>query len=213
MIVYPSQNGLIKSWTDGVPVEDEAVAQVESVADMPFVWPHVAVMPDVHVGMGATIGSVIPTEKAIIPAAIGVDIGCGMRAVRLEGRPDQIGRKAGCYNLGDLRYMIEQAVPHGRTHDGGERDRGSWGNIPKTVQDHWDTYLGNQYEKLCEEIPAIRHRRPVNQLGTLGTGNHFIELCVFNTGETWLVLHSGSRGPGARIANVFIRMAKDLMKK
>jgi len=206
MIVYPSQKGLVKSWTEGVPIEDEAVAQVEAVADLPFVAPHVAVMPDCHVGMGATIGSVIPTNNVLIPAAVGVDIGCGMRAIRFKSLPD--------ISLPDMRAAIEKAVPHGRTNDGGQGDRGAWGDIPDNVQAWWDQDLATDYENLIRAMnPEFRHKRPVNQLGTLGTGNHFIEICVSDKGEFWLVIHSGSRGAGARIASVSIRRAKELMKR
>ena len=205
MIVYPSQKGLIKSWTDGVPVEDEAVAQLEDVTDLPFVEPWVAVMPDVHVGMGATIGSVIPTNNVLIPAAVGVDIGCGMRAVRFKNLPDM--------SLPDIRKAIEKAVPHGRTNDGGAGDRGAWGNVPKNVVRQWEDHLDYDYCRLGSMNPDFMHKRPVEQLGTLGTGNHFIELCVSEKGEHWLVIHSGSRGAGARIASVSIREAKKLMKQ
>src|SRR6476469_7776208 len=115
----------IKAWTRGVPIEDQALAQLRNVASMPFIHSHVAVMPDVHWGMGATVGSVIPTVGAIIPAAVGVDIGCGMMAVRTglvaSDLPD---------SLSAIRSDIEAAVPHGRTDNGGQNDRGAWGDVP-----------------------------------------------------------------------------------
>src|SRR5688572_26033245 len=115
----------IKAWTRGVAMEDEARRQLENVARLPIVTPHVAVMPDVHFGIGATVGSVVPTAGAIIPAAVGVDIGCGMMAVETSLTASQLPD-----NLKDLRLAIEKAVPHGRTSNGGRGDRGAWSNIP-----------------------------------------------------------------------------------
>jgi len=197
--------GLIKAWTEGVPVEDGAWDQIGRVAELPFVEPWVAAMPDVHIGMGATIGSVIPTNNVLIPAAVGVDIGCGMRAVRIKNPPNMTASA--------MRFAIEKAVPHGRTNNGGLGDRGAWGNIPSDVQEAWEEYLEPGYLALIDKNPEFSHNRPVNQLGTLGTGNHFIEVCTSDKAETWLVIHSGSRGAGARIASVSIRAAKALMKK
>src|SRR3954454_13586778 len=115
----------IYGWTEGVPVDQKALDQVHNVAKMPFIHHHVAVMPDVHWGMGATVGSVIPTVGAIIPAAVGVDIGCGMVAVRTGLRADDLPD-----NLFAIRSDIEAAVPHGRTDNGGPNDRGAWGDVP-----------------------------------------------------------------------------------
>lgn len=116
----------IKFWTDGVPVEPEALRQLQNTAQLPFIFKHIAVMPDVHLGKGSTIGSVIPTVGAIIPAAVGVDIGCGMIAARTSlvaaDLPD---------NLHGLRRAIEQAVPHGKTF--GKRDQGAWNDVPAQV--------------------------------------------------------------------------------
>ena len=125
-------NGLIKAWTKGVPVEDQARQQLINAAQLPFIFKWIAAMPDVHWGVGATIGSVIPTKGAIIPAAVGVDIGCGMMAVQtsLNARdlPD---------NLKDIRTAIETAVPHGRTNQGGKGDRGAWHDIPERNVEVW----------------------------------------------------------------------------
>src|SRR4029079_17335518 len=122
MQVIETRNVPIKAWIDGVAFEDAARRQVENVASLPFVHSHVALMPDVHWGMGATVGSVIATRGAIIPAAVGVDIGCGMVAARLgltaSDLPDSLAK---------MRSAIEARVPHGRTHDGGAGDRGAWG--------------------------------------------------------------------------------------
>ena len=115
----------VKAWTRGVPVEDQAREQLRNVASLPFVFKHVVVMPDVHWGMGATVGSVIATKGAIVPAAVGVDIGCGMVATRLPLSASQLPD-----NLAGVRSTIEAAVPHGRTDYGGFNDRGAWGNPP-----------------------------------------------------------------------------------
>ena len=114
--------GLIKAWTKGVTVEDKALEQVHNIASLPFIHKHVAIMPDVHWGMGATVGSVIPTKGAIIPAAVGVDIGCGMIAQRTSLNASDLPD-----NLFGLRSLIEQSIPHGRTDNGGFNDRGAWG--------------------------------------------------------------------------------------
>jgi len=201
-------NGLVKAWIEGVPIDEGAKKQISHMADLPFVTPHVAIMPDVHVGMGATIGSVIPTYRAIIPAAVGVDIGCGMSAVKLN-----VMKKELLENAYELRYEIEKAVPHGRTDNGGENDRGAWGDVPDHVQKVYDDHLHYRYSCLTHKIKDTKHRRPVNQLGTLGTGNHFIEICTDENDQIWVMLHSGSRGPGNRIASTFIRLAKKLMNK
>src|SRR5215831_17370162 len=133
----------IKMWTRGVPVEDEAKRQLTNAARLPVVFKHVAAMPDVHFGIGATVGSVIPTMKAIIPAAVGVDIGCGMMAakttLRAEDLPD---------DLGPLRAAIERAVPHGRAP--GSRDPGAWHKVPGSVNAAW-AQLQPEFEALCAD--------------------------------------------------------------
>ena len=118
----------IKAWTKGVPVEDSAREQLVQVARLPFVGPHVAVMPDVHWGIGATVGSVIPTRGALVPAACGVDIGCGMCAVRTPLTSQDLGD-----NAQDIFDMLSSEIPHGRTKDGGEGDRGAWDDPPLDV--------------------------------------------------------------------------------
>ncbi len=123
----------IRAWTNGVPFEAEARAQVERIARMPFIHRHVAVMPDVHLGKGATVGSVIATKRAIIPAAVGVDIGCGMMAVRTSLRASALPD-----DLRGVRTAIEAAVPHGRTDNGGPNDRGAWKDPPAANAEAWD---------------------------------------------------------------------------
>src|SRR4051812_3221325 len=192
----------VKMWTRGVPVEDEARKQLANAARLPIVFKHIAAMPDVHLGIGATVGSVIPTLKAIIPAAVGVDIGCGMMAakttLRAEDLPD---------NLGPLRSAIERAVPHGSNPRSRGRDQGSWENPPETVDQIWAT-LADEFDALCELHPRLKNTNNRKHLGTLGTGNHFIEVCLDEEGAVWFMLHSGSRGVGNAIGTHFIELAK-----
>jgi len=139
----------VKMWTHGVPVEPEAQEQLLNTARMPFIFKHLAVMPDVHLGKGSTIGSVIPTKGAIIPAAVGVDIGCGMIAVRTSlvasDLPD---------NLSGLRSAIEQAVPHGRTNTRSRRDKGAWETPPAEVDAHW-AGLAPRFKRLTDKYPQL----------------------------------------------------------
>ena len=192
----------IQAWTDGVPVEPEAMAQVENLARMPFVFRHVALMPDVHKGIGATVGSVVATKGAIIPAAVGVDIGCGMMAVETTLSAAHLPD-----NLKPLRRAIETAVPHGRTDNGGRNDRGAWGHPPSEVQAAW-TPFERWLKTFSEKHRKIAESNGYRQLGTLGTGNHFIEVCLDEHNRVWFMLHSGSRGLGNRIGSYFIELAK-----
>src|SRR5262245_30648829 len=139
----------VKAWIRGVPLEDSAREQVFNVARLPFVGPWVAVMPDVHWGMGATVGSVIPTRGAIVPAAVGVDIGCGMIAVRTSLKASALPE-----DLRGVRSAIEKAVPHGRTNDGGPGDRGAWSNPPPAVEEAWKR-LEPRFEKIVERHPKL----------------------------------------------------------
>jgi tRNA-splicing ligase RtcB (3'-phosphate/5'-hydroxy nucleic acid ligase) len=204
--VMSGPSGLVKMWTRGVQVEDGARQQLANVASMPFIHKWVAAMPDVHWGMGATIGSVIPTTKAIIPAAVGVDLGCGMMAVRTTLRAEHLPD-----NLHGARRSIESAVPHGRTVNRG-RDRGAWGEPPAAVAKTWASELEADFERICEKHPKITQSNHVAHLGTLGTGNHFIELCLDEADAVWVMLHSGSRGVGNRIGSYFIELAKKDMR-
>src|SRR3989442_9399558 len=143
-VIHPEGGVPIKAWTRGVPIEEAAAKQLANVARMPFIHQWVAAMPDVHWGIGATVGSVIPTKKAIIPAAVGVDIGCGMMAVRtsLNARdlPD---------DLHSLRSAIERAIPHGRTDNGGRNDRGAWRQPPPRNAEAWAN-LAPKYGEIVE---------------------------------------------------------------
>lgn len=193
----------IKAWTKGVPVEDAAMQQLRNVASLPFIHKHVAVMPDVHWGMGATVGSVIATKGAIIPAAVGVDIGCGMMAV-------QTSLKAGDLpdSLAGIRSAIEAAVPHGRTDNGGVNDRGAWGEAKAVpASDRLAAIIG-KHQKLERAAKRAGHH-----IGTLGTGNHFIEICLDEADKVWVMLHSGSRGIGNAIGQYFIGRAKEDMRR
>jgi tRNA-splicing ligase RtcB (3'-phosphate/5'-hydroxy nucleic acid ligase) len=197
----------IRRWTRGVPVEAEALKQLTNIARLPIVYPWVAAMPDVHLGIGATVGSVIPTVDAIIPAAVGVDIGCGMMATRTtlvaSDLPDA---------LRSLRTSIERAVPHGRSRNGGRGDEGSWYGVPNAVGHAWKE-LESGFTRIAEKHPAIEKSNHAIHLGTLGTGNHFIELCLDEEQRVWVMLHSGSRGVGNRIGTYFIELAKRDMER
>lgn len=197
----------IKMWTQGVPVEGEAREQLLRTASMPFIYKHLAVMPDVHLGKGSTIGSVIPTVGAIIPAAVGVDIGCGMMAARTTltaaDLPD---------NLSALRSAIEAAVPHGRSVNRGGRDKGSWENPPAAVDAMWEA-LQAGFKRITDKYPRLSNTNNYKHLGTLGTGNHFIEVCLDEADRVWFMLHSGSRGVGNAIGNLFIELAQADMRQ
>src|SRR6266705_4030667 len=197
----------IKAWTQGVPLEDQARAQLLNVAALPFIFKWVAAMPEVHWGVGATVGSVIPTKGAIIPAAVGVDIGCGMMAVQTDLNARDLPD-----NLKGIRGAIEKAVPHGRTNHGGRGDVGAWGEIPPRNYEVWQT-LKPRYDAILEKHPKLDRGNHANHLGTLGTGNHFIEVCLDEAENVWLMLHSGSRGVGNRIGTYFIELAKRDMQK
>ena len=204
-VMQVKNNGLVKSWTRGVPFEDEARLQLRNIAELPFIHQWVAAMPDVHLGKGATIGSVIPTLGAIIPAAVGVDIGCGMMAVQTSLRAEQLPD-----TLSPVRAAIEKAVPHGRTP--GRRDEGAWGNPPSDVDREW-ARLKPGFDTVCEQHPKIAKSNNRHHLSTLGTGNHFIELCLDERDQVWVMLHSGSRGVGNRIGTYFIDLAKKDMQR
>lgn len=197
----------VKAWIDGVELEDAARAQLLNVAQLPFIFKHVAVMPDVHWGKGATVGSVIATRGAIVPAAVGVDIGCGMMAVKLPLRADDLR------TLSEIRGAIEHAIPHGRTHNGGPDDTGAWPDPPPHVLKAWVMDLGPRLAAIIEKHPKLARANSVRHLATLGTGNHFIEVCVDEASQAWVMLHSGSRGIGNAIGSYFIERAKRHMER
>jgi len=197
----------IRMWTEGVPVEEDARRQLINTARMPFIFRHLAVMPDVHLGKGSTIGSVIPTRGAIIPAAVGVDIGCGMIATRTTLNAADLPD-----NLHPLRTAIERAVPHGRTTGRGKRDEGSWENPPDLVNSLWGELLPG-FQRLVDKYPRLKSTNNHKHLGTLGTGNHFIEVCLDEADRVWFMLHSGSRGVGNAIGSLFIELAQADMRQ
>lgn len=197
----------IKAWTRGVEVEDEAKKQLQNLASLPFIHKHVAAMPDVHWGMGATVGSVIATKGAIIPAAVGVDLGCGMMAVQTTLKADQLPD-----SLAEVRTALERAIPVG-----GPGERGSWKEEgrygpPAAVLTAW-RLLEAKYQEIVGKHQKIARGLTLEQLGTLGTGNHFIEVCLDTDGAVWAMLHSGSRGLGNRIGTYFIEKAKQEMRR
>ncbi|MBX5460826.1 MAG: RtcB family protein [Steroidobacteraceae bacterium] len=199
----------VKSWTSGVEVDWDTVEQLRNIAELPILAGHVAVMPDVHLGKGATVGSVIPTRGAIIPAAVGVDIGCGMAAVRTEILAHQLPD-----SLRRLRSRIEERVPvgfnaHDRPlnpiHDG----------LRGVALANAGKMLAKRYEalRIMDVIGQHDHRRTYNQLGTLGGGNHFIELCLDESDSVWVMLHSGSRNIGKTIGETAIHMAREIAER
>jgi tRNA-splicing ligase RtcB len=195
----------VKVWTDDV--EHEALQQLINVSQLPIVHGHVAAMPDVHAGIGATVGSVIPTKGAIIPAAVGVDIGCGMNAVRLtlsaKDLPDSLAK---------VRAAIEDAVPVGfNQHDYDDASRGAHARAARTLSDGLDRIVKKHPEVM--KMQRQFARTWLCQLGTLGGGNHFIELCLDAEERVWVMLHSGSRGIGNVLGRHFIAAARRDMER
>ncbi len=197
----------VKAWTRGVPFEAEARKQLENISRLPFIHGWVAAMPDVHWGIGATVGSVIATHRAIVPAAVGVDIGCGMMAVRTSLTASDLPD-----SLRPLRSAIERAVPHGLNRSRGGRDKGSWGDVPRDVDTEW-ARLAPGFERIVEKQRSLRKSNQRVHLGTLGSGNHFIEVCLDTEDRVWVMLHSGSRGVGNAIGRRFIELAKKEMER
>lgn len=207
VLIAPKRNFPIKAWVNHVPLEEEAKQQLFNTADMPFVT-GLSVMPDVHWGMGATIGSVMVTRKAVIPAAVGVDIGCGMMAQKTSLTQEDIPD-----DLLKVRTAIERVVPRGKTW--GKRDEGAWTNPPDRIEKAF-AGLNESSEEMFEKHPKIARKNingGLNHLGTMGTGNHFLELCTDEEGSVWIMLHSGSRGIGNTIGRYFIEKAKILMER
>ncbi len=195
----------IFAWVKGVKMEDEARRQLENVARLPFIHDHVAAMPDVHLGKGATIGSVIATRGAIIPAAVGVDIGCGMMAMRTSLTAERLPD-----SLAPLRRAIEAAVPHG-----GVGLKGGWKKgVPTGIASRFrKAGLDVRLDRITAKRPAIAEAHSVTHLGSLGGGNHFIEVCLDEADRVWVMLHSGSRGVGNRIGMFFIAEAREALEK
>ena len=202
-VIHEEGSRPIHIWTEDI--DEGALQQLKNIAKLPFIHKHgVAAMPDVHWGIGATVGSVIATKGAIIPAAVGVDIGCGMNAVRTSLKASDLPD-----SLADLRHSIERGIP-----------LGAGGNHQKSGK-NWDAMF-NRLPKgdLRWGLPLILAatsdegaKRAAGQLGTLGSGNHFIELCLDENQDVWIMLHSGSRGTGNIIGRQFIERAKQVMEK
>lgn len=199
----------VRAWTKGVEVEFDAVEQIKNIASLPVVAGHVAIMPDVHLGKGATVGSVIPTRGAIIPAAVGVDIGCGMCAVRTVLTANELPD-----SLRQIRSTIEACVPVGfatRAKPVSTHHDGLFGITLKRKGDE----LYDRYQRLTimDRVGRFDHKRVWNQVGTLGGGNHFVELCVDEANAVWVMLHSGSRNVGKTIGETAISMAREIAVK
>jgi tRNA-splicing ligase RtcB len=190
----------------GPDIEETAMNQLINVSKLPFIHPKgIAVMPDVHAGIGATVGSVIPTYKAIIPAAVGVDIGCGMIALRLSLRAGDLPD-----SLGEIRHSIERGVPLGMAQH----------NRPEKQAENLDHMVeaallnpGGGFGIIKEVIGERWRDKAVSQLGSLGGGNHFIEICLDQDQDVWVMLHSGSRGIGNMIGRAFIERAQEFADK
>ena len=197
----------VRAFTDGVEVEHAAVNQIRNITQLPILAGHVAVMPDVHFGMGATVGSVIPTRAAIIPAAVGVDIGCGMLAAKTNLMAYQLPD-----SLASIRSQIERDVPVGfSAHSGDPKLQGPYADRLRARSKA--LYARYEVLSILGRIGKINHRRIWNQVGTLGGGNHFIEVCLDEESCVWIMLHSGSRNIGKTIGETAVGMAKDVAKR
>ncbi len=196
-----SQRVPVKIWTDDA--DENSKRQLENIASLPIIHHHVAAMPDVHLGIGATIGSVIATRAAIIPAAVGVDIGCGMVACRLSLTGNQLDERA----LKKVFDQISRDVPVGREQHGDSR-------ALTGAARPFAARLKAMTQKHPQLLKAVgRHSNWVNQMGTLGGGNHFIEVCLDESNRVWVMLHSGSRGIGNALATYFIGLARRDMER
>jgi tRNA-splicing ligase RtcB len=195
--------GLVKAWVDGVDFDSGTIDQLKNTACLPFIYKWIAAMPDAHFGRGSTVGSVIPTKGAIIPAAVGVDLGCGMLATKTTLKANDLPD-----NLSLVRTVIEEACPHGKE---------GWNHRtktkPKTVDKNWKDLDGTFRLLAAKHGKIMPKTHPIDQLGSLGGGNHFIEICLDENEDVWFMLHSGSRGIGNKIGNFFITEAKKEMER
>ncbi|AJE41880.1 RtcB family protein [Streptomyces nodosus] len=198
-VEVPGAKVPIRMWTDPAGVEDVAMRQLRNVATLPWIE-GLAVMPDVHYGKGATVGSVIAMRDAVCPAAVGVDIGCGMSAVRTSLTADDLPG-----DLSRLRSAIERAIPVGRGMHDDPVDPGRFHGMPTSG---WDDFWG-RFDSVADAV-KFRAERATRQMGTLGSGNHFVEVCVDTEGAVWLMLHSGSRNIGKELAEHHIGVAQRL---
>ncbi|MFJ2853842.1 MULTISPECIES: RtcB family protein [Streptomyces] len=198
-VEVPGAKVPIRMWADPASVEDVAMQQLRNVSTLPWIK-GLAVMPDVHFGKGATVGSVIAMQGAVCPAAVGVDIGCGMSAVKTSLTANDLPG-----DLSRLRSKIEQAIPVGRGMHDDVVDPGRLHGFPTAG---WDDFWG-RFGGIAEAV-KFRQERATKQMGTLGSGNHFIEFCLDETGSVWLMLHSGSRNIGKELADFHIGQAQKL---
>jgi tRNA-splicing ligase RtcB len=186
----------IYMWTDNLPVEPQALQQLTDISHLPFLYKHVAVMPDVHMGVGACVGSVLATKGAVIPSAVGVDIGCGMHAIRTNIKASHLPD-----DLKGMRSLIEQFIPVGNGPGGNHKE------------DQLPGYLNKGLKVVAEWIKGLKLGRVWQQLGTLGGGNHFIELSLDEEDFVWVVLHSGSRGIGNALGTYYTQRAREVCKE
>ena len=215
--VSEDATGLIKYFVDPESVEESARNQILEAACMPFVGPWIAVMPDVHAGMGCSIGTVVPVRGAVAPSLVGVDIACGVSALKMDGL------KQTDFQQQDLERIYSgllSAIPHGRSHHGDRvNDKGAWGKFPRGLADIYEEKLKGEFEDVVSRVPdsmvqKVRSANNEHHFGTLGTGNHFLELTYdIHSGDIWLLCHSGSRGIGNCLASGFITEAKKLCKQ
>ena len=190
--VLPGVTVPIKIWTQDI--EPEAEQQLVELSKMPFLFKHLAVMPDCHSGRGSTIGTVIATNNAIIPSSLGVDVGCGMGAIQLNCKISDLG------DLAKLRHSLERSIPVGFHMNREESESAK----------AWEGW--QEFPKCITKVHALEKRARL-QLGSLGGGNHFIEVCKDTEDNAWVMLHSGSRNIGLSIANVYIKKAQELAEK
>nr|WP_291073549.1 RtcB family protein [Hyphomonas sp.] len=202
-VIETRAGGRIKAWVKGVPVEPQARTQLENVAGLPFIHSHLAVMPDVHFGRGATVGSVIPTKGAIIPAAVGVDLGCGMMAIRTSLTANDLPD-----SLSAIRSEIERKVPVGNGRGGSHKETPARAATALRASG-----MAERLDVILKKHKRIQRTAFAKQLGTLGGGNHFIELCLDEVDRVWVMLHSGSRGTGNILGTYFIREAREALER
>ena len=188
----------IKAWVHGVEFEDAARQQVAMLATIPILFDHIAIMPDVHAGIGATVGSVVATKGAIIPSAVGVDVGCGVVAVRTSLKASDLPD-----DLASIRGALERVIPVGfNQHE----------HVPASIATAWKD-LETEHRWILEKYPKIDNGKAVHQLGTLGGGNHYVEIVIDELEHVWIMLHSGSRGIGNKIGTYFISQAREALAK
>ena len=201
VIFDESQKVPIKIWTDLEKLEPQARGQLKNTASLPFVFKHVAAMPDVHIGLGATVGSVVATKGAVIPAAVGADIGCGMMAIKTN-----LDHRVVQDKIKEIRHSIERSIPVGFNKNKILSNRVlSW--------DGWKSWDNLNATKVHRKAESELKQTSMKQMGSLGGGNHFIEICLDTENNVWIMLHSGSRNIGKSVAEIHIDKARGIMKK